>query len=96
MRKLSWLLPLAVTAVALLLSSCASAPKPVTITVPCRVTLPAEPVYPFDTLPSSDEMKAQGMNDVEIAWKQVTTLLADRRVRIAHQRETRAAAEACQ
>jgi hypothetical protein len=96
MRKLSWVLPLAVAAFALLLSSCGSVPKPDPVIVPCRVEIPQQPVYPFDVMKSPEQMRAEGLTDFQIAWEQVTTLLADRKVRIAYQRELKAAAESCQ
>lgn len=52
--------------------------------VPCRVVVPAEPKWPFDTL--------VGGEDIHTKTK---TLLADRELRIDDRRQLVAAAEAC-
>lgn len=52
--------------------------------VPCRVTLPAEPDFAFDSLPEGSDI-----------FTQAKTLLADRRQRIDYERQLRAAGEAC-
>jgi hypothetical protein len=52
--------------------------------VPCRVTLPVEPDFAFDSLPEGSDI-----------FTQAKTLLADRRQRIDYERQLRAAGEAC-
>lgn len=68
------------------LAACASAPKVIErpVPVPCRVSLPADRLFPFDQLVGGADI-----------FTQVKTLLADREERIADRRETRAAAGVC-
>lgn len=82
----SALIILMVMLMTLALTACASAPKVVErpVPVPCRVSLPADRLFPFDQLVAGADI-----------FTQVKTLLADREERIADRRETRAAAEVC-
>lgn len=57
---------------------------PVPVGIPCKVTLPAKPAFAFDSLPPGSDI-----------FTQVKTLLADRKQRIAYEREVEAAARSC-
>jgi hypothetical protein len=75
-----------ILAAALAVSACGTTRPVVGIPtpVPCRVTLPAEPDFAFDSLPEGSDI-----------FTQAKTLLADRRQRIDYERQLRAAGEAC-
>lgn len=70
---------------ALLLAGCAHRPAtPVALPVPCRSPSVTPPDFAFDQLPRGADI-----------FTQVKTLLADRKQRIAYERELVAANEAC-
>lgn len=72
-------------AAAILLASCATRrDPPIPVAVTCKVTLPAQPTFSFDHLPEGSDI-----------FTQVKTLLADRRERIAYEREVESAARSC-
>lgn len=71
------------------LTGCATAPRvervDVPVQVPCRVTIPEEPVYATAALAA----------DASI-WEQAKALLAERKQRIAYTTKIQAAARSCQ
>lgn len=56
----------------------------VPVAVPCRVTVPPEPVW-----------ATSGLTPADGPWRQVTALLAERRQRIGYEGQLLAALEAC-
>lgn len=77
----------AVVVALLLMAGCSVLPRKtvyVPVSTPCEVVLPDQPVWATASL-----------DDDATIWVQVKALLAERRQRIAYERELRAAAESC-